>query len=150
MPQRPRTIAVLFETQSRFHPITVPRTSQSAPNRLHYGLTVLLAVVLVLAQTLGWMHRTWHAGAPHLQRAGMSATDAAPGTKASWIAALFDHAAGDAECRLHDAAGQPGCPPAVQVSLPAPVPGYLVASTHADFVARWAALFDARGPPHFR
>ena len=63
---------------------------------------------------------------------------------------LFSSHADTSDCRLFDVLGQPGCAPAPLIALPVLVPTGSIAVTHADFVARWAALFDARGPPPSR
>ncbi|RYF36168.1 MAG: hypothetical protein EOO25_21360 [Comamonadaceae bacterium] len=114
---------------------------------LHRAATLALLAVFVLAQTLGWLHRAAHGGSlpaqPALAALGFTQA-AAPETKA------FGHDAGTAECRLYDAVAQPGCAPAPLLVLPIVLPASVVAATLGDFVARWAALFDARGPPASR
>lgn len=116
---------------------------------------VALLVVLVLAQTLGWMHRALHGDAGAGSRHGLVAAAAEAATHAdtahgAGLHDLFGSHAEPNDCRLFDALGQPGCMPAPLVVLPVLLPAASLALTHADFVARWAALFDARGPPPTR
>lgn len=113
---------------------------------------LVLLVALVLAQALGWMHRAVHGdtGAGRLAAtAAQPATDTelhAPGP----LDALFGSHADASDCRLFDVLAQPGCA-SVPVPMAAVVPAtaFLLAR-HGDFVARWSALFDARGPPSSR
>jgi len=122
--------------------------------RLHRAAVVALLVVLVLAQTLGWIHRGLHGASGavrHAQAAAHAhAGEAAPQSGSGWMDDLFGSHADGADCRLFDVLGQPGCVPAALALPPALPPAFFLASTHADFVARWAALFDARGPPASR
>ena len=104
-----------------------------------------LLLVLVLAQTLGWMHRGLHgaSGAERLVQPAVHAHQAA----SQWMHDLFGSHADGSDCRLFDVLGKPGCAPTAPAAVPTPPRLALVASSHGDFVARWAALFDARGPP---
>jgi hypothetical protein len=66
------------------------------------------------------------------------------------IASLFgDHT--DAECRLYDqlshGSGALGVPTLV---LPVLLPSATFAYLQGEAIARWVALFDARGPPSTR
>ena len=117
-----------------------------------------LAGALLLAQTLGLMHGVVHSGE---HRAGnqhhVQLPDAEPshahGDDAlhfgGWLASLFSsHDDGDADCRLFDQASHGSAAPAfVQSSLPTLPPSVAVAIFQGEALARWAALFDARGPP---
>ncbi len=122
-------------------------------NLLQRAAVVALLVVLVLAQTLGWMHRGLHGSStqdgvarPALHAAGHDAVTHTAG----WMHDLFGSHADGSDCRLFDVLGKPGCAPAASVALGIPPALAFLASSHADFVARWAALFDARGPPSSR
>jgi hypothetical protein len=111
-----------------------------------------LVLAFVLAQALAWVHRGLHGSASESWRHApvAAAADHHGGGVAGALQDLFSSHADGSDCRLFDALGQPGCAPAPLVALPVTIPaGYLLA-THADFVARWAALFDARGPPASR
>ena len=54
----------------------------------------------------------------------------------------------NADCRLYDQASlSDAMPGAVAAAIPPQVPSFLVAIFQGKAIARWAALFDARGPP---
>lgn len=129
------------------------RQASARPDAIVRRIAVAsLLLVFVLAQTLGWIHRGlhgaasegWHGSSPAAAVQVELSGAAAP------ILDLFSSHADTSDCRLFDVLGQPGYAPAPLLPLTALVPaGYLLA-THADFVARWVALFDARGPPTSR
>lgn len=115
---------------------------------------LMLVAVLVLAQAIGWMHRSLHGASPARGSAAVAlhvhANATKPDASRSWTDKLFGSHSEASDCRLFDVLGQPGCAPA---AMPGPTlisMATLLATTHADFVARWAALFDARGPPASR
>ena len=115
------------------------------------------ALCILFAQTLGLVHGIAH-GPIH----GDAGTQAAPA-----VAAHPGHAQGNAQvapdvletlfaqhedaedCRLFDALGQqPGAAMAGPVHPPAVPPCMQrLRRLEGAFVARWATLFDARGPP---
>ncbi|TFY96553.1 hypothetical protein [Ramlibacter rhizophilus] len=108
--------------------------------RLRLAWILGLALALLAAQAVGLAHRTVHgpqpAGAAHAAaQADHDGHD------------LFGHEAGGIDCRLLDALGQPGVPGAPSLVLPLALSPVVLAGGHGDFVARWVALFDARGPP---
>ena len=115
---------------------------------------MVLLAVLVLAQTVGWMHRGLHGtsssamAAPSASHVHADAAD--PAKSGSWIHALFGSHTDASDCRLFDVLGQPGCASAALLPQTLIPMATLLATAHADFVARWAALFDARGPPSSR
>jgi hypothetical protein len=114
---------------------------------------VALLLALVLAQTLGWMHRVLHgSGLEGGQHAFSAAVEPAQdeGAHDHGVHDLFGSHEEPTDCRLFDVLGQPGCATPPLLVLPVLVPAAQLAHTQADFVARWAALFDARGPPHPR
>lgn len=137
-------------------PVTTP--SRIAAQR--WCLAWLLAA-LVCAQALGFMHRIVHAGhGGHPARAGAQAqahaephghalaADDRAGAPGGWIAALFSAHADESGCRLFDGVGQPALSLPAAPSMPVLLPGDARLRLLAgEFVARWAALFDARGPP---
>jgi hypothetical protein len=91
------------------------------------------------------VHRVAHAhgsGVPvaaKLDRAGAPAAD--------WTARLFGHHDGESACHLFDGQASAGAP-APTSSLPAVVPSFFyLVFAQGEVLARWAALFDARGPP---
>ena len=126
-----------------------------APNRSILStraIAVALVVALWFAGTLGLIHRTLHV--PGLAQAHADALAAHPEGAhehpAHGIGDLFgDHS--DAECRLYDqlshGSGAPGVP---MVVLPVLLPSATFAYLQGEAIARWVALFDARGPPSTR
>ncbi|RSZ42797.1 hypothetical protein [Variovorax beijingensis] len=126
-----------------------------APNRPILpirAIAVALVVALWFAGTLGLIHRTLHV--PGMAQAHAAALAAHPEGAhehaAHGVGDLFgDHS--DAECRLYDqlshGSGAPGVP---MVVLPVLLPSATFAYLQGEAIARWVALFDARGPPSTR
>jgi hypothetical protein len=134
------------------------------------GLAALLVLALLLAQWLGLVHRGVHGFAPahgdgahgaaaqarqHAAPAGftLQAQDRHAQDEHAdgrgW-SGLFPHDDGDTECRLFDAASHDGAPPPV-ITLPLNIPAAAVLAMRAgEALARWAAMFQARGPPRIR
>ena len=104
------------------------------PRRL---LTVwLLALALIGAQALGFAHRALHGPVTASASAG---------------ADLFADHEGQATCPLYDQLSGTAITPAVPVvCVPAIPPFFVLAFAQGEALARWAALFDARGPPSLR
>ena len=115
------------------------------------AVLVLLAA-FVLAQALGWMHRALHGdtGPDRPVAAAVHALDDAPGAAEGFLEALFGSHADASDCRLFDAVAQPGCAPSPLELAAVALPAAMLLASHGDFVARWSALFDARGPPPSR
>lgn len=114
------------------------------------ALFLLLAFALVGAQSLGLMHRIVHGPQVEIGHAWAEehADDGDCAHAHGWLAALFSgHAEGDEGCRLLDALGHDGVPLAEAAAAPIFAATAILKVLHGDFVARWAALFDARGPP---
>ncbi|NUZ06472.1 hypothetical protein [Piscinibacter koreensis] len=133
------------------------RTLTATPGPRHRRRMVAVAwlvFALVAAQSLGLLHRVVHAGS--LVRLGTSAAvehvrSPAAEVREPGFPALFLRHDGKSACSLFD--GMTGTALAVAALLPLPllvVPRERLRPFAADFVARWAALFDARGPPDFR
>ncbi|HEX2541398.1 MAG TPA: hypothetical protein VHM00_09985 [Caldimonas sp.] len=107
-----------------------------------------LLLALVVVQTLGFAHRIVHAPSPAVSASPSHEEGGNPEERSHGAAALFPAHDDDAGCRLYDGVGhQVFAPPAALV-----VASLIPASEHvrrlaADFVARRAALFEARGPP---
>lgn len=109
----------------------------------------LLAATLVAAQLLSLMHRVVHL--PHVAgpAIGVVEVHAAPGIADDAHDGLLELFSGhdDSSCRLYDALGFDAAPvPVLALSLPLPV----FVRLHfllGEFLARRAALFEARGPP---
>ena len=125
-------------------------------------LAWLLVFALLLAQILGLMHGVVHGGvhAPHRSQFHMPLHDGGQeqqhlhddgpdaGQNAGWLASLFASHEGEPDCRLFDQASHGSAVPAVALlSLPVVPPSLVVAIFQGEVLARWAALFDARGPP---
>ncbi len=124
-------------------------------------MPLLLACALLLSQTLGFMHGVVHgpirgsyttataAGSivqialPALQ----SASEAGE-PSGNWVDNLFSSHHGDNDCRLFDQASHGSAAPQLAaLALPVLLPPIAVAIFQGEALARWAALFDARGPP---
>jgi hypothetical protein len=125
------------------------RSQQAAARR---ATVLALLVALVLAQALGWMHRAAHGetGAGRLAATAAQADTEADTHAPGPFDALFGSHADASDCRLFDVLSHPGCASAA-MPVPAALPAaaFLLAG-HGDFVARWSAPFDARGPPSSR
>jgi hypothetical protein len=123
-----------------------PTPSRTAAQRL--ALLVLLAA-FVLAQALGWIHRGLHGeSGPAVRGAGTVHELSEPrSAEPGLLDALFGSHADASDCRLFDLLAQPALAPAKLPVLPLVLPAAVLLAGHAGFVARWCALFDARGPP---
>lgn len=115
------------------------------------ALVVALAFALWFAGTMGLLHRSLHV--PGLPAASAAAATAHAGHRhdtGHTLASLFG-VHNDADCRLYDqlahGAGAPGVP---LVVLPMLLPAATFAYLQGEAIARWVALFDARGPPSTR
>lgn len=119
---------------------------------LRRSLLWLLLFALVSVQALGLVHRIVH-GEP----AALSAA-AAPRAAADhdlegrrWASGLFGDHDDEGGCLLYDQLSHGGCLPVpAAVTLPVVAPVFLLQWFQGEFLARWAALFDARGPPPIR
>jgi len=112
------------------------------------ALVFALAVALWFAGTLGLMHRSLHV--PGLPDAPAQAVQVVHKHTAHHLASMFgDHT--DAECRLYDQLSHGSAMPGVPlVVLPMLLPSATFAFLQGEALARWVALFDARGPPSTR
>lgn len=113
----------------------------------------VLALALLVAPTLGHMHRVVHG--PHVDIAHevMADHDHAADCKHGhgWLTALFGHDEGDTGCRLYDQLNQGDSLPSVAaLVLPVVLSSYAVRQSQGLALARWRAQFDARGPPFLR
>ena len=108
---------------------------------------VLLVLALLLAQTLGFVHRIAHGS---LGSKAVASAVAQERSEAR-VAKLFQHSEDDATCRLFDQCSSfdalNGVPAVV---LPMVLPTFVLLFFEGEFLARWVALFDARGPPSVR
>ena len=114
--------------------------------RLWVRLWVLgLAVALLLSQSLGQLHAVKHGvltGTNHVARV-IAAHD-----HVDFFDQLFSSHSSNNDCRLFDQLSAGDAMPAVAAaSMPVVLPSLVVAIFQGAALARWAALFDARGPP---
>ena len=128
-------------------------------------LAWFVVLALLLAQTLGLMHGTVHGAAngtalnaavrearlmvkiklPEAQLAASRLQTNSP------LGVLFSSHTSASDCLLYDQASHGGAALHVMgLTLPVLLPSFAVAIFAGDALARWAALFDARGPPRTR
>ncbi len=101
-----------------------------------------LMVALVGMQTLGAMHAVAH---------GVPSGSSESAQLHSPLQDLFSGHGGNADCQLYDQVSHgDGLTSAVPPLVAAPVPVFLFQYFQGEAVARWATLFDARGPPSLR
>ncbi|MES2398983.1 MAG: hypothetical protein V4573_03270 [Pseudomonadota bacterium] len=124
-------------------------TSRSSPSSR--TIVWLVTLALLLAQMLGLMHGTVH-GPGYAGAFASAKTSVARAERAhahnSVVDSLFASHTRDADCRLYDQASHGSA--ALHVAslvLPVLLPTVAVAIFEGEALARWAALFDARGPP---
>ena len=131
--------------------------------RLARWFLVFVLAAVVAAPAIGFMHRVVHgpqgaiaqglAGA-HGHGDAAHAEDGCHGCDghgSSWVASLFAAHADDSSCRLFDQLAQSDAlPAAAAAALPLLLPAFLLRRYDGAVRARWAALFDARGPPALR
>ena len=138
-------------------------------------LVLLLSAALVMAQMLGAVHSTAHGPAASLiHSSGQAADDdhehghghghghepndahkqhklqnkATASSSSQFVISLFSSHQTASDCSLYDLASPGGALLAVaHIALPAVLPPMAVAIFAGEALARWAALFDARGPP---
>lgn len=106
-----------------------------------------LALALLLAPLLGLMHGVVH-GAGEYRQAAQVQTTGAPGQAQGWLADLFAAHAGASDCRVFDQLSHSDVVPALLLlALPMVPSAYSFLFLEGEVLARWAALFEARGPP---
>ena len=128
--------------------------------RLKQLLAWCLATVVLLTQTLGLIHGVTHARLhASVVQFSQKPADAKAGnqdqtvaraaqSEVSWTAAAFSSHKQDADCRLYDQCSHgAGVANVMHLLLPVVLPASQVAIFQGNALARWAALFDARGPP---
>ena len=113
-------------------------------------LTVVLALIFLLGQVLGLLHGTVH-GPSSATVPGVSAAPerGVPGRDLERVfSRLFSAHQEAADCRLYDQSSHGDLVPGVPVlALPVVVPFFVFFVFSGLAVARWHALFQARGPP---
>ena len=131
-------------------------------------LVWLLAAALLLAQLLGLMHGVVHGPQAHVhshsslnssvhhdghqhEHSALALAHAEEEGEGGWLASLFSSHDGDSDCRLFDQASHGQAAPAFPLlSLPLVLSSVAFDISRGEALARWAALFDARGPPSTR
>lgn len=130
------------------HYRSITKPSAKAPPSL---ATWWLVLALLLSQTLGLMHGTLHVAGTVASVQASAAPGAANVLQAEGkglLASLFASHTSDADCRLYDQASHGSAALHVaSLALPVVLPSFAVAIFEGEALARWAALFDARGPP---
>ena len=148
------------------HPI---KSRQPAP--LALLLTWLLALALMLSPAMGLVHGVLHTplhsagqGADGLldhSRLGSAAfgllekskfqnnsLQQLAGKGEGWLESIFPSHKQYSDCRLYDQASHGSALTALAAwALPVLIPSFAVAIFQGKALARWAALFEARGPP---
>ena len=119
---------------------------------LRRGFLWLVLFALVSAQTLGLMHRVVHVSQFESEAEVIAVHAHDDGRHGrGWTKTVFDGHDGEPACRLFDQLSQGGCLPSVPaVLLPVSAPLFFLQWFQGEALARWAALFDARGPPQLR
>ncbi|SFO03758.1 hypothetical protein SAMN05443579_101384 [Variovorax sp. PDC80] len=130
-------------------------------SRLSRAVVLTLLLAVWAASTLGLVHATLHVPGDWTRtveaRRMAAAADATQGVheaqahasaaRHGWLHALFGDRT-DAECRLYDrlahGSGALGVP---LVLLPMQLPAARFAYLQGEAIVRWAAPFEARGPP---
>ena len=121
------------------------------------GLLWFVLFALLMAQTLGLVHRMTH-GTPLAMSAANAGYAAAldnvgPGDDENnrWATALAHGHSDDPTCLVFDQVSQGGAMFALPaLLLPAAAPLLFLRWFQGEALARWAALFEARGPPVLR
>jgi len=125
--------------------------SQVVSTRRSRALVWALAFALWCAATLGLVHSTLHNPLSGHSDGPLAAVSSAHGdepSKERGLAALFGDHHSDADCRLYDQlAHGPAALGVPAVILPVIPPAAVFAALAGEAIARWVALFDARGPP---
>lgn len=140
-----------MHSRARQQPGVRQVSAHAALLRARRVLWQLLLCSLVLAPALGQMHRVLHGSGPApLQRAGPQGSNAGEPPASAWAALFSGHHASD--CQLLDALGAADGPASACLALAShPLPSAQpLAGTPAPRVARRAAPFQARAPPHER
>lgn len=108
-----------------------------------------LALVLLLAPVLGLMHGVVHRAGDQPQAAQTLAAEAGGLAHGhGWMDDLFSAHGNDSDCRVFDQLCHSQAPPALPLLvLPLVLSPFVFHFLEGDVLARWAALFEARGPP---
>ncbi len=132
-----------------------PHWSAKSPSTklLPWLATWLLVWALLLSQTLGLVHGVVHgltgdAAYAALSKSSVQSNTVMQSAGKGGLASLFSSHTSHADCRLYDQASHGSVLPSVAaLALPVLLPSSVVAIFQGESLARWAALFEARGPP---
>ena len=128
------------------------------PHTMRRWLLALLVLAMVAMQTLGAMHAVVH-GLGNGEMPASLQSHALQGKPQdvhvvhahSTLLDLFTGHGSAVDCQLFDQVSHDyGLAKAVMALAAAPVPVFLYQYFQGEAVARWATLFDARGPPYLR
>lgn len=110
-----------------------------------------LALVLLLAPVLGLLHGVVHRAGDHPQAAHEQTQATEAGGLAhghGWMDELFSAHVNDSDCRVFDQLCHSQAPPALPLLvLPMVLSPLVFHFLEGEVLVRWAALFEARGPP---
>ena len=107
-----------------------------------------LVIALLLLQSLGQLHAIKHGGLAGTQHAASGHESHKAHHVGGFLEQLFSSHSSSTDCRLYDQLRDSYAVPVVGLmALPVVLPSLLVAIFQGEALARWAALFDARGPP---
>lgn len=111
-----------------------------------------LAFALLIAPLLGLMHGLVHGAGDYRQAAHTHIAEAdGHAHHHSWLADLFAAHGDDSDCRVFDQRCHSDAVPALPwLVLPMVLPAFVFHFLEGEVLARWAALFEARGPPPAR
>jgi hypothetical protein len=128
-----------------------PSTRLGARPAQARALLCVLAFALWFATTMGLVHRTVHGHAGSQMPAVAALVEEGEADHGPHgLSALFGTHT-DAQCRLYDQLSNgPAALGVPAVVLPALLPAAVFLYLEGEVLARWVALFDARGPPSAR
>ena len=109
-----------------------------------------LALVLLLAPMLGLMHGLVHGAGDYRQAVVHAHIIEADGQAHhhGWLADLFSAHGDESDCRVFDQLSHSdGVPALPLLALPMVLSSFVFRFFEGEVLARWAALFEARGPP---
>ena len=121
-----------------------------------------LALAVVLAQTLGLMHGVMHGNVHSSLAEQAEQSELASGSddhdhdhdhdhSDSWVERLFGSHGDESDCRVYDQLSHGDAAPATAgPTLPLSLTPFVFSLLPGLAVARWHALFQARGPPNLR
>ena len=129
------------------HPVYLPRRPLA-----RVVMAGLLVVALLWTQGLGHWHRQVHSGLGHKVALGLVQAMAGHGTQPTAPPdKLFSDHQSNTDCQLFDQLSHAdGLTPLLAIAVALPLLPQFLRASHGLAVARWHALFQARGPPSFR